>query len=506
MAKENKNNKSEFQNRRYVGRRETLAYVLFDVSKDFNINQYGNRFVLDVLKLELDRITIVNVINSIWDVVNDTFIGVLVDKTRTRWGKFKPYLIAFAIPGTITACLYWMAPLFLSEDPNDITKFIFWLILALVREGGATFRSVAETGMLATITPHPVDRTRLITIAQLMSGILGKQLPEITMGILIDLINHKVINIKLRSAYVSMGVSTALLSCVLAFFFFSVTRERVVQPSDSMDIKTGIKSILTNKPILLITLSEFLGAFSISTGMDNYYIDVLGAASIKNIVGIPGAFVSPLSYTYVPWARKRFSTKALWIVGGSFGSFLMAIVFLVGSIGGSGAKGLYNKAAVMIPAIMIQETLWTSIWGIKNVIPVEMFNEAMDYCEWKNGYRTEGMTSTARGLASKLVKSVSGSFQTSIMKRFDYSLDVGFGQQSYRAKYALFAMGTIIPFVTSLLGIIPKFFYDLTGAKREMMYLELLSRRAEKQKELSTGFKLPDDIQAKLEDKDNTKL
>ncbi|HOO25688.1 MAG TPA: MFS transporter [Clostridiales bacterium] len=476
-----------YQNRRYVGSKETVAYVLFDVSKSFNINLYSERFIFDVLQIDFYYLAIVNFINTIWDVVNDTFTGVIVDKTRTRWGKFRPYLLFLAVPGTIGTCLYWMMPLFFPNTGGmHFGKFLAWLLLALAREGGDTFRGVATSGMLATITPHPVDRTRLITKANFFSGFIEK-LPEILMGLFIDLINHNVVHVHLKTAYISMGLFTTIVSGAMAFYFFFITRERVLQSVEAPKIMEGFKSIINNKPILLITLSEFLGAFSISAGMNNYLIDVLGSASIKNIVGIPGGFVSNASYAYVPWMRRKFSTKALWLIGGNFHDLLNTGVFLLGSIGGVGPKGWYNHPKYMIPVLMAKETIEMSVYGIRKVIPAEMYNEAMDYCEWKNGFRTEGMTSMAKGLATKLVGTVSGTIKPIIMKKIGYEQGRAVGTQSDRTKYALFAMTTIIPIITGLLGIVPKFFYDLTGEKREKMYEELLARREETQKQLSNG-------------------
>lgn len=475
------------QNRRYVGSKETVAYVLFDVSKSFNINLYAERFIFDVLNIDFYYLAIVNFINTIWDVVNDTFTGIIVDKTRTRWGKFKPYLMALAIPGTLGTCIFWLMPVFFpGKDGMDVTKFAVWLTLALVREGAETFRGVATSGMLATITPHPVDRTRLITKANFFSGFVEK-IPEIVMGLLIDLINHNVIKMTLDFAYISMGLFTTIVSGAMAFYFFFVTRERVLQSVERPSIMEGFRSIITNKPILLITLSDFLGAFSIHGGMNNYLIDVLGSASIKNIVGIPGGFVSNASYALVPWMRKKFSTKALWIAGGNFSDFLMVGVFLLGSIGGIGKKGWYNQPKYMIPILMAHETLAMSVYGVRKVIPSEMHNEAMDYCEWKNGFRTEGMTTMAKGLATKLVGTVSGTIKPLIMKKIGYEQGKLIGTQTDTTKYYLFAMTTIIPIVTGILGIVPKFFYDLGGEKREKMYEELLVRRAAAQRILSNG-------------------
>ena len=73
--------------RRYVGKKETLAYVLNDVAASLNIDDYKERYIYDVIKIDFNYLAIQNVVATIWDSFNDTFIGVMVDKTRTRWGN-----------------------------------------------------------------------------------------------------------------------------------------------------------------------------------------------------------------------------------------------------------------------------------------------------------------------------------------------------------------------------------------------------------------------------------
>ena len=108
-----------YENRRYVGRKETVAYVMFDMAQSININKYGGRFVNNILQIDFGLQQIATFINGIWDIINDLFTGAIVDKTRTRWGKFKPYLIGLALPGTLGAILYWVMPLFFpSQDPR----------------------------------------------------------------------------------------------------------------------------------------------------------------------------------------------------------------------------------------------------------------------------------------------------------------------------------------------------------------------------------------------------
>lgn len=460
------------QDRRYVGSKETIAYILDDISQSFNITKYQDIFVTDILKIGLKFQEIVTFIIGIWDVINDVFLAAIVDKTRTRWGKFKPWLVIYAIPGVFMTILFWATPIFFgNKGLYDVSKLAFYLILQLFSNLASSLIAIVRTGMTATITPNIIDRTRLITQANLLSGFVEKA-PEILMGVLIDLVSRGALKIQMRSLYVSAGIVTSVVAGGFALMYAFVAKERVMQSVDTPKIKDSIKSIVTNKPLLLITLSEFLSAFSISSGVNYYYINVLGLASMSTIVGIPGAVVSPISYSYVPWARSKFSTKALWIAGSHVDNILLIGVFLVGSVNKN-----YKKLGAMIPAWMIRETIWMFFYGIKKVIPEEMRNEAIDYGEWKNGYRTEGMTGVAKGLATKLVSTLGNTIKTMILSRIGYVQGAGFGGQSEATEYSLFWMCTILPVVTGLLGIIPKLFYDLSGEKRDRMYAELRERR-----------------------------
>ncbi|HOD02603.1 MAG: Glucuronide carrier protein [Firmicutes bacterium ADurb.Bin300] len=480
-----------YENRRYVGLKETVWYVVFDMCQSFNINTYSSRFVTNILQIDLNYQTIINGVNGVWDIVNDIFIGALVDKTRTRWGKFKPYLVALGIPGTLGTCLYWLLPLlFPNTSPKHFGKFLTYFLLAVVREGAGTFRSIAQTGMLATITPHPTDRTRLITVAQFWSGFLGEKLPEQIMTLLLDLIGNKVINMSLTSTFVFMGNFTSIVSGTAALIFCIMTRERILQSVERPSIMQGVRSIVNNKPVLLMTLSKTLSGFSISGSKSDYFIDVLNFASLAFFSGIPGAIVHPFSYVLVPFFRRHFSNRVLYILGAYIGDLLMIPVFLFGAIGGK-KNGIYKRIVPMGLALGLWETVFMFFYGVRKVVPNEMYNEAMDYCEWKNGYRTEAMTTVAKGLAEKLSGLVSGLISLQIKKLIGYDITAYTrgNAQTDSTKFGLFTMFTIVPAITTSLGVIPMLFYDLNGEKRERMYSELLARRAEISQQATSGDK-----------------
>ena len=480
------------KDRRYVGSKETFAYILDDIAQSFNIGKYDDIFKMNILKIDLKLQAFTNAAIGVWDIINDLLLASIVDRTRTRWGKFKPWLVVYAVPGVFLTVLYWALPLLYGTSGigNDIPKFAIFFVLQIFSNLAASLISIVRQGMTATITPNIIDRTRLITQANLLSGFVEKA-PEILMGFLIDIYlnsdsaraqeitNPEAFQLGYNRIFVLGGVITAVVAGLFALVYALVTKERVMQTVDRPSVLSGIKSVFNNKPLLLITLSEFLSSFSIGSGTNLYYINVLRFATMSTVVGIPGAVVSPISYSYVPWARSKFSTKALWIAGSHVDGVLLLGVFAAGSLIklDGGRKRGFESLAVMIPAFMIRETIWMFFWGIRKVIPEEMRNEAIDYGEWKNGFRSEGMTGVAKGLVTKLVNTAKNSIQPLLLKQFGYDPNASQGNQTPQARHALFWMCTLLPVVTGILSLVPQLFYDLQGEKRERMYRELYERR-----------------------------
>ena len=457
--------------RRYVGTKETVAYILYDASQSLNINSYQERFLYDVIKIDFRYQAIQQSIAGVWDVINDTFIAAIVEKTRTRWGKFRPYMLFLQIPLTILGMWYWLTPMIFPNTAADyLPKWIFYFAMSVIMETANTFLGIAATGLMGTITPHPLERTRLITQAQLISS-LFENAPTLIFGVLYDLTINNKTGWNLYHLFAGFGIPLAFISCAFAFFFFVVSRERVMQSIEKPSILMGLKAIFNNKPMMIIFLSEFLGKFSIGKSMSTYYIDVLGSSSLKTIVGIPASPVSYISYSFVKPLRRRFSTKALWLFFDLWTDFWWLVIFAIGSINKN-----YKKWYVMVPSLAIQEVFRMLVYGPSHVITEELRNEAMDYCEWKNGYRAEAMTGVAKELALKLMGTVNGAITALIMKEIGYVQGAIYNQSDH-TKWWIFAMATGIPIITGIFGNIPKFFYPLNQKKRDAMYADLLQRR-----------------------------
>lgn len=467
-----------YKDHNYVGVKETVAYLFNDWSNSFNINGFTERYIWDVVHIDFTISAVVNLVTTAWDIINDTFISVIIDGTRTRIGKFRPYLIGLQLPLTVLGMFIWLLPLFFSDTSGTyIPKLIYYYVFSVITETAGTFTSVAKSGYMSTITPNPNERVRLITLAELLTGFMGEDMPRYIMGVLIDLVNNKVVTWKLSSVFMSMGILTATISSICTFWFFIVSKERVPQSIERPDIKQGLKAIITNYPVLLMCLSDFLGNFSIGKSDTNYFIDVLGSYSLITLLNFPSSINGSISYAFVAPLRRRFSSKSLWIFSDIYGNVLTMGVFLFGI---SKKRTMFYRRIPMCIAFGLKEWFGKWIWGITKVINADLWNEAMDYCEWKNGYRMEATTGVAKGLILKIQGALLSSVTSLIMKKIGYVQGLEIGTQNDRTKFWEFALCTAVPTVTGALRIIPKFLWPISREKRSRMYDDLAAARQKK--------------------------
>ena len=125
----------------------------------------------------------------------------------------------------------------------------------------------------------------------------------------------------------------------------------------------------------------------------------------------------------------------------------------------------------------IEEILEMCVYGLRRVIPAEIKNEALDYSEWKHGYRSEAMTGVSMDLIGKLQGAIMSGVNNIVMGKIGYVQGREIGTQTDKTKWWIFALGTGIPIISSSLGIVPKFFYPLSAENRTKMYEELTERR-----------------------------
>ena len=255
-----------------------------------------------------------------------------------------------------------------------------------------------------------------------------------------------------------------------------MSKERVPQTLERPNLKQGFLAIVRNYPVLLMALSDFFGNFSVGVAEQDYWIDVHGADTMIHFAlagaGLVSGPVGSISYAFVAPLRKRFSSKFLWVGADMYGDMLCLGFFLVGIINHN-----YKKLKPMLIVYGFREVFAKLLFGVNKVINADLWNEAMDYCEWKSGFRMEATTGVAKSLVLKLQNVVKGSIFNIMMKKIGYVQGLKIGTQSEKTKRWEFILCAIMPTITGALGIIPKLFWPINKKRRAQMYYELAERR-----------------------------
>ena len=235
----------------------------------------------------------------------------------------------------------------------------------------------------------------------------------------------------------------------------------------------------------MLTLADILSGFTLNGQRGVYESSILNFTNFGTVYGIPGSPISYLSFAYVGWLRKRFSTKTLWLVKEyiNLPSNILIYFFGMARVRNSTkiAKGItyrFMDLWPMIGAYAVQNSIAMTMYGVGKVVPNEIRNECIDYGEWKSGFRAEAMTGVLRGMPYKLTALVGNSMTNIVLKLIGFRLGEDYlNQTEYTAK-GIFAMATLIPELMGLVTLIPKLLYNINQKDRERMYIELGERRA----------------------------
>lgn len=482
--------------RRVISRKETVGYILFDAFRGFNIDGHKDLFVDSVLKIDFNFQSINNIIGGIWDFIDDFVVSFTVEKTRTRWGKFIPYIFMGGIPFALIAAIYWILPVIMPQaminDKSNVYKFIIYVVLNMAIEMVANFRDVGIGGYISTITPYPSDRRRLVSLAGYVSIILSR-IPDLVIEFTLDIIKNglskSVVNpeASIGRALMIMGPATTIIAGIVITWYTTIAKERVHQRIETPKIKDSLKIVFSNKPVLAYMISNALGSFGTGLSTNDYYRQVLNMTTYETFAGIPSFFFQPTTFAKYNKLAERFSTKQIYMISQVFAKSFYIPLFFYGMCFKTKNKVepyFFQSRVAMFPVTAIWECIYATFWGAKSISGTEMSNECNDYIEWKCGYRNEATLSAASAFLCKIPARINGILQPLYKKWINYDqeayLHVLPGRQSgqpLKAQKWIFAMATILPAVLVLTSMIPMFWYNVDKDTRDKMYRELNERR-----------------------------
>jgi len=440
---------------------EKLGYGLGDTASHFVWDMVGFWllfFYTDVYRIPAAAAGTIMLIARFWDMGIDPIIGIISDRTQTRWGKFRPYILFGAIPYAVLAILTFTTPALGETGKIIYAGTTYVLLMTAYAAVNLPYSSLA-----AVMTSDTYERAGLNTY-RFICAFAGQ---FVVTGLALTLAQFFGRGDKAQGFKYTL-ILFGFLSLVFFFITFKTCKERV-QPSTSLpsSLKEDLKNLFKNRPWIILAI---VGVVSfVMFAMQNaaivyyfkYYIGKEENVQLFNVVGTVALIVAlPLAK---PLARK-FGNRNVFIASSLIsGAFFMALYL-------PGEKDLVTVYALNILAKMTYAPAVPLLWT--------MLADAADYSEWKSGRRATGLCFSAAVFAQKAGWGIGAAIAGWLLTVFNYIPDA---KQTETALTGIKLLVSIIPGILYMSCALFMIFYSIDSQTTDLMKKDLDARRERQQ-------------------------
>ena len=291
--------------------KEKLGYAAGDTASCLywqTFSMFLMIFYTDTFGLAPAAVGTMFLISRFWDAAIDPVMGVIADRTNTRWGKFRPWILWGTIPFMVTGVALFFTP-DLSPGGKLAYAYVTYTLVMMVY----TVVNVPYGAMLGVISPYSKDRTTLASY-RFIGAFIGNILVQ---GALLHLV-QKFGGGNDRAGYPLAMAVFALLAGGLWMFTFSTTRERVQPPAESSSVRRDLADLMRNEPWLLLCAMGLgtLVYISVRNGATLYYFKYyVGDQEAAAAFMVSGTIFSILGAALTPWFIRVFGGKKAAFIG-----------------------------------------------------------------------------------------------------------------------------------------------------------------------------------------------
>ncbi|HBA93642.1 MAG TPA: hypothetical protein DCZ02_03390 [Ruminococcaceae bacterium] len=459
--------------KKYVKPKEFILYlvaIFFYTMMTGTVGSYRNDYLVNVISLSENEVTLFNTLTSIIPFVLNFFIAMYIDgRKKGKSGKFRPLALLVAIPTGILLVFSFYAPKGLTG-----TMLMVYLVTVAVAWAVCTNFGDCVNKVAIVMTPNLEERDNVISFRSIVSAV-GNSAPLVVELVIALMVKDKAIR------YIAVASLCSVFGIITMLLGMKTVQERVTYTNEKKNPLVGYGDVLKNKYAWAIIISEFLKSFrGVSTYMGIFLAEALLGPGKFLLFGLPTGIGTAVGMLLINFLLKKFNSKVLYIASGIYSVIANTAAFAIG----------YTYFKNPSPALQIVFILFLFLIGLQfgasNLLPTMFQADVLEDIELKTGKRLDASLPFVIGIFTM----ISGTIASALAPQILYGTKVpiieyvqavnGVAQeQSLHTKIMLLFFYTVVHGIMMFLAGVPFFFYKLTGKTKEEMHEKLLKQREE---------------------------
>ena len=453
---------------------EKIGYGFGDMASSMFWKLFGAYlmiFYTDVFGLPAAVVGTMFLITRIWDSAFDPIVGVVADRTHSRWGKFRPYLLWLAVPFGIIGVLTFVTP-----DWSPTGKLVYAYVTYSLMMMIYSAINVPYASLLGVMSPNPKERNTLSTY-RMTFAYIGSFIALLLFMPLVNFFSGNSKDLGDQQTGWTMAVVVIAILCIILFFgCFAWTKERVKPIKEAQNpLKEDLKDLFKNKPwwILLGAGVAALVFNSIRDGATVYYFKY---------------FVVEEDYATVSFFGMSFVLSGLYLALGQAAN-IIGVIAAAPVSNRIGKRNTYMWAMIIATVLSVifywfdkEDLIWMFVFQALisicagSIFPLlwSMYADCADYSELKTGNRATGLIFSSSSMSQKFGWAIGTAITGWLLGFFGFQANA---VQSEEAISGIKMFLSFLPAVGTILSVVFISMYPLTEKKMKDITTELECKR-----------------------------
>ena len=434
-------------------------------------------FCSTIFGLSLVDATFLMLVTRIWDAVSDPMMGIIADRTQTRWGKYRPYLLWISIPFAVVGVLLFTTPEF-SYEGKRIWAYTTYIMMMTVYAA----INVPYGAMLGVMTADSDEKT-VFSSFRMFFAYAGSFIVLAGWEPLCKMFNRmKGIDVAVNDpgSWQAAMIVVAVCCFLLFLLCFKMTRETVKSLPKETSVGADLKTLFRNAPWwILLGGVLFFNLFNSAryTAGPFFFASVIGEGAQLKLFSFEFLFYAGIFFAVGEVANMAGVAMTPWITQkiGKKSTYMYSLVLLIGLSILFFFLPLTSGGYWMM---MLLQVVISVITGIVSPLVWSMYADIADYAELKFNTASTGLIFSSSSMAQKFGGAIGGSAVTAILAAVGYSTEAGAIQTEYALTWVK-ALMSFVPAAVAGLSLLFISIYPLTTKRMKEIQAELRVRRGE---------------------------